>query len=160
MGISSKQIVRFHYTLKNEAGEQMETSRDNQPMAYLHGYRNIIPGLEAAITDKNPGDHFSVTISPEDAYGYRQEEGMKRISVKHLRGSGRWKPGMLAWVKTENGPQQVRIVKAGKFMADVDFNHPLAGLTLVFDIEVLDVRDATPEELSHGHAHGEGGHHH
>lgn len=160
MGISDKQVVHFHYTLKNEAGEVMETSKEHQPMAYLHGYGSIIPGLEAALAGRNRGDQFSVTIAPEDAYGHRQEDRVQRISVKHLHGASQWKPGMVAWVRTESGPQQVLILKAGKFMADVDFNHPLAGLTLTFDIEIIDVRDASEEELSHGHVHGEGGHHH
>lgn len=160
MGIGDKQVVRFHYTLRDATGESIETSCGGEPMMYLHGFHNIIPGLEAEMAGKNPGDVFSITVPPEQAYGQRQENALQRIAVKHLHGSAHWKPGMVGWVETEHGPQQVRILKIGKFMADVDLNHPLAGLTLVFDVEIVDVRAGTEDEIKHGHAHGVGGHHH
>lgn len=160
MKIANKTVVQFGYTLKTEAGEPIEASPPDAPMAYLHGFGNIIPGLEQALEGKEAGDRFSVTVAPEQAYGPRQENAVQRIAVKHLKGARNWRPGMVAHVETEHGPRQVQIVKVGKFMADVDTNHPLAGKTLVFDIEVVAVRAPTDEELAHRHAHGAGGHHH
>jgi FKBP-type peptidyl-prolyl cis-trans isomerase SlyD len=160
MSISDNDVVQFHYTLKNESGETLESSRNNEPVVYLHGQGNMIPGLEKAITGKKSGDSFSVTVPPEEAYGPRHEDAVQRISIKHLHGAETWKPGMMAIVETNQGPRQVQIVKVGKFMADVDLNHPLAGKTLNFDVEILEVRAATEEELAHGHVHGPGGHHH
>lgn len=160
MNISKDSVVQFHYTLKNEQGEQIESTAGKDPMAYLHGHGNIIPGLEAALEGKAVGDSFSVTIEAKDAYGPRHENSMQRISLKHLQGARKWKPGMMAWVETDKGHRQVTVVKVGKFNADVDTNHPLAGLTLVFEIQITDIREATAEEKSHGHAHGVGGHHH
>ncbi len=160
MSITKDKVVQFHYTLKNDQGEQMESTAGNDPMAYLHGHGNIIPGLESALEGKNPGDKFSVTIAPKDGYGERTEGPLQRIPLKHLQGARKWKPGMMAFVETDKGYRQVTVMKVGKFNADVDTNHPLAGMTLTFDIEVVDLRDASDEEKAHGHAHGVGGHHH
>ena len=160
MTIKTNSVVQFHYTLKDADGTLIETSSGRDPMAYLHGHNNIIPGLEAAMEGKNVGDSFSVTITPEQAYGERRADALQRIPVKHLQGAKKWKAGMVAHVQTEQGARQVMIVKVGKFMADVDTNHPLAGRTLAFDIIIDAVRDATEEEVAHGHAHGVGGHHH
>lgn len=160
MTIQNNSVVQFHYTLKDETGTLIETSSGRDPMAYLHGHNNIIPGLEAAMAGKNVGDSFSVTVTPDQAYGERRADALQRIPVKHLQGAKKWKAGMFAHVQTEQGARQVMIVKVGKFMADVDTNHPLAGRTLVFDIIIDAVRDASEEEVAHGHAHGVGGHHH
>ncbi|MCP5326120.1 MAG: peptidylprolyl isomerase [Oceanospirillaceae bacterium] len=160
MTIKTNSVVQFHYTLKDEDGTLIETSSGRDPMAYLHGHNNIIPGLEAAMEGKNAGDTFSATVTPDQAYGERRADALQRIPVKHLQGAKKWKAGMVAHVQTEQGARQVMIVKVGKFMVDVDTNHPLAGRTLVFDIIIDAVRDATEEEVAHGHAHGVGGHHH
>jgi FKBP-type peptidyl-prolyl cis-trans isomerase SlyD len=160
MSISNNDVVQFHYTLKSESGDTLESSREGEPLVYLHGHGNMIPGLEKAITGKKAGDSFNVIVPPEDAYGPRQDDAIQRIPVKHLHGAKTWKAGMTAIVETNHGPRQVQVVKVGKFMADVDVNHPLAGKTLSFDVEILDVRAASEEELAHGHVHGEGGHHH
>lgn len=160
MSISDNDVVSFHYTLKNDTGETLESSHGHEPVVYLHGQGAMIPGLEKAITGKKTGDSFSVTVPPEEAYGPRQEDAIQRVSVKHLHGAKEWKPGMMAIVETDHGPRQVQVVKVGKFMVDVDVNHPLAGMTLNFDVEITEVRPATEEELQHGHVHGPGGHHH
>lgn len=160
MSISKDKVVQFHYNLKNDKGEQIESTEGRDPMAYLHGHGNIIPGLEKALEGKAVGDKFTVTIEPKDGYGERQEAEWQRIPLKHLQGARKWKPGMMAFVETDKGYRQVTVMKVGKFNADVDVNHPLAGLTLTFDIDVVDLRDASEEEKSHGHAHGVGGHHH
>ncbi|MEP2613765.1 FKBP-type peptidyl-prolyl cis-trans isomerase, partial [Marinobacter alexandrii] len=103
---------------------------------------------------------FSVTVTPEKAYGPRKADAVQRVPVKHLMGAKRWKRGMIAQVQTEQGPRHVLVAKVGHKFADVDTNHPMAGKTLTFDLEVIDVRAADPEELAHGHVHGPGGHHH
>lgn len=160
MKIIKNSVVQFHYTLKNSEGEVIESSDKGEPKAYLHGNNGMTRGLEEAMEGKQAGDKFEVTVSPEDGYGPRQENAIQRVPVKHLMGAKRWRPGMVASVQTEQGQRQVSIVKVGRFMADVDSNHPLAGKTLDFSVEVVDVREATEEEVSHGHAHGAGGHQH
>jgi len=160
MNIAKDTVVQFHYTLKDDKGELIESTEGKDPMAYLHGHNNIIPGLEKALEGKAVGDSFSVTIEPQDGYGERKENAMQRISLKHLQGARKWKPGMMAFVETDQGYRQVTVVKVGKFNADVDTNHPLAGMTLLFDIQIADIREASEEEKAHGHAHGVGGHHH
>ena len=160
MNITNGSVVQFHYKLRTEGEAVLESSRSGEPMAYLHGYGNIISGLEKAMAGRGTGDVFSVTVPPEEAYGMRQEGAGQRVPIKHLQGAKKWRPGMVAHVQTDQGMKQVQVVKVGKFVADVDTNHPLAGKSLTFDIEVVAVREATPEELAHGHAHGAGGHHH
>ena len=157
MTIQDKKVVSFHYTLTNQDGEQMETTRDKEPMTYLHGAQNIIPGLESAMAGKSVGDEFQVTLEPADAYGENKEANIQRISSKHFRFPKKLKPGQVVGLQTRKGPVQVTIVKVGRFNVDVDSNHPMAGQALTFDVEVSAVRDATEEEISHGHAHGPGG---
>jgi len=160
MNITRKHVVQFSYSLKDESGELIESSNPNQPFAYLHGYGNIISGLEKALEGKAEGERFSASVPPEEGYGHRIEGSVQRVPLKHLQGAKKWRPGMVAHVQTDQGMKQVQVVKVGKFMADVDTNHSFAGKTLVFDIEVISVREATPEEIAHGHAHGVGGHRH
>ncbi len=167
MKIADKTVAHFHYTLKNDAGVELESSKGHQPLAYLHGANNTLVGLEKALTDKKAGDKFSVTLQPEEAYGEYQEGLEQRVPAKHLQGlaskNAKWKKGMTAVVHTEQGQRQVTVVKVGKFMVTVDINPPLAGKVLTFDIEVVDVREATEEEIKHGHVHNEGsscGHEH
>lgn len=164
MNITDKTVVQFHYTLVDEAGVELESSLKSEPLAYLHGYNNMLVGVEKALANRVAGDKFSVTLQPEDAYGERKENMIQRVPVKHLQGlpskNAKWKPGMTAVVETEQGQRQVTVIKAGRFMVEVDINPPLAGKVLTFDLEVVDVRAATDEEVEHGHAHGVGGHHH
>lgn len=157
MLIADKKVASFHYTLSNEQGEQIESSRERQPMSYLHGARNIIPGLEKALTGKAAGEQFQVTIPPEEAYGERRTDQVQRVPAKHFRDARQLKPGRLVSIQTRRGPVQATVVKVGRFNIDVDTNHPLAGQTLTFDVEVVEVRDATAEEIAHGHVHGPGG---
>jgi FKBP-type peptidyl-prolyl cis-trans isomerase SlyD len=153
-------VVTFHYTLKNAEGEQMETSRDKQPMSYLHGANNIIVGLEKAIEGRAVNDEFSVTVEPEEAYGVRNEGNVQRVPLKRLKGIGKISPGQILNLQTNRGPVQVTVLRVGRFNVDVDANHPLAGQALTFDIEITDIRDASEEELTHRHVHGPGGHQH
>lgn len=160
MSISKDKVVQFYYTLKDEAGQTLESNVGADPVAYLHGHKNMMPGVEKALEGRNAGEEFSVTLPPEETYGLRKEDSEQRVPTKHLMGAKKWKPGMMAVVQTEQGQRQVTVVKVGKFMVTVDTNHPMAGKTLTFDLIIADVRDATSEEVAHGHAHGIGGHHH
>ena len=160
MDIAKDTVVQFHYTLKDADGTVIEASHGNEPMAELHGHGNITPGLEEAMAGKAAGDEFTATVAPENAYGQRDETAIQRIPAKHLQGAKKWKKGMVAHVETDQGPRQVTVLKVGKFMVDVDANHPFAGKELTFEVKVEEVRAATAEEIQHGHAHGIGGHQH
>ena len=160
MNVSKDTVIQLHYTLKDENGQQIESTAGHDPIAYLQGHKNMIPGFEEAMEGKQAGDILDITVTPENGYGHRVEGSVQRVPVKHLRGANKWKKGMVASVFTEQGERQVTIIKMGRFMVDVDTNHPFAGKTLHFNVEILDVRAATAEELDHGHAHGVGGHQH
>ena len=160
MTLEKNTVVEFHYTLRSESGDELDSSRARQPMAYLHGAGNIIPGLEKAMEGRAAGDRFEVTVSPEEAYGMRNEGNVQRIPLKHLGKIPRPRPGQVLNLQTQQGPVQVTVVKVGRFNVDVDGNHPLAGQVLNFEVEIVSLREATEEELSHGHAHGPGGHQH
>ena len=159
MKVEDNKVVQFLYELKDEQQAVLESTK-GEPVAYLHGCNNMMAGLENALSGKCVGDKFSVTLAPEEAYGERIEGSLQRVPVKHLQGAKKWKPGMVATVQTEQGQRQVTVVKVGKFMVTVDSNHPFAGKTLTFDLEVAGIRDASDEEIAHGHAHGVGGHQH
>jgi len=160
MQITKDTVVRFNYILKNDEQEIIERSSAQEPIAYLQGHGGMIRGVQLALEGKQAGDKFSVSVEPKDGYGERLDNSIQSVPVKHLMGAKKWRPGMIATVQTEKGQHQVNVVKVGKFMAKVDTNHPLAGQTLHFDIDIVDVRAATQEKISHGHAHGAGGHHH
>jgi FKBP-type peptidyl-prolyl cis-trans isomerase SlyD len=160
MIVEKDKVVNFHYTLKNADGEEMESSRERDPMTYLHGANNIIVGLEKAMEGREPGDTFEVTVEPEEAYGVRNEGNIQRVPLKRLKGLGKIMPGQILNLQTNDGPVQVTVVKVGRFNVDVDANHPLAGQKLTFDVEITDIREASAEETEHGHVHGPGGHHH
>jgi len=160
MIIAKDKVVNFHYTLKNADGEEMESSRERDPMTYLHGANNIIVGLEKAMEGRKSGDTFEVTVEPEEAYGVRNEGNIQRVPLKRLKGLGKIMPGQILNLQTNEGPVQVTVVKVGRFNVDVDANHPLAGQKLTFDVEITDIREASAEETEHGHVHGPGGHQH
>ena len=160
MKVANDTVVTFHYQLKSEEGGEIESSLKREPMAILIGHGNILPALEEAMKDKSINDKFSVTLSPEKAYGLRREGSTQRISLKHVLTKGKIKEGMAIAINTEQGSRNVTVSKVGKFNVDIDTNHPLAGVTITFDIAIVDIRVATAEEVSHGHAHGAGGHHH
>lgn len=161
MKIEKDTVATITYKLSEAGGTLLEQSDEGIPMAYLHGHRNILAGLEEALEGLSEGDEVTVTLNPEQAYGAVQPNARQKVPVKHLVGKHkRLLPGMLVKVNTDRGTRDARIVKAGKFMVEIDTNHPFAGKTLIFDVVIRDVREATPEELSHGHAHGLGGHHH
>lgn len=160
MKIESESVVRFHYTLRGEAGEELESSRGGEPSVYLHGANNVMRGLESAMTGKAAGDVFSATLAPAEAYGIRNPEKVQRVPVKHLVFKGKLQAGKVVQLNTGEGMRAVTVLKVGRHSADIDTNHPLAGQALTFDVEILDVRAATADELAHRHAHGPGGHQH
>ncbi len=164
--ITDGMVVSFHYRLAEVLPDGshtkwVEESHGRSPLLYLHGYHNVVVGLEKALNGKSPGDCIEITLKPEEAYGQRFPDAVQRVPMKHLQIQGKKKPapGVMAVVQTNKGARNVIILKAGKFNADVDFNHPLAGRVLYYEIEVVSVRAATAEELAHGHSHGAGGHH-
>jgi len=159
MIITQDSVVQLHYRVSDAQG-LIEDSAQGEPMLYLHGHQNMLPAIEQALAGKTAGDQLTLVVEPKDAYGERDENAIQSIQVKHLKGAKKWAPGMTAVLDTEQGPRQVKIVKVGMFKAEVDVNHPLAGKTLTFDLNVVSVRAATAEEVAHGHAHGAGGHHH
>lgn len=160
MQISKDSVVSFHYVLSEVDADQLESSYDADPMAYLHGHENIFPVIETALEGKAVGDKLTATLSPQEAYGERKEGNTQRVSMKHLLTKGRLKPGMTVKVNTEHGTRDATVVKVGLKNVDLDTNHPLAGKHLQFEIEVVEVREATQDEVAHGHAHGVGGHQH
>lgn len=163
MNITKNTVATFHYRLLN-GDKELESSHGDDPMAYLHGYNNIIAGLEETMEGRSAGEEFTVTIPPEKAYGLRKEESVQRVPIKHLNNAkklkGKIKPGMIVHINTEKGAKQATVVKAGRSVVDVDTNHPLAGAHLTFEINIDSVREGSAEEIAHGHAHGVGGHHH
>ena len=161
MPIVQNSVVTIHYTLKDDAGEVIDSSREGgEPIAYLHGHGNLVPGLERELEGKNAGDKVVVTVTPADGYGEFDQNLIQQVPRRQLQGIKNIKVGMRLHAQTPQGPRAVTITRLVGDMVTIDGNHPLAGKNLNFDVEVTDVRAATEEELSHGHVHGEGGHHH
>ncbi|MDX1454987.1 MAG: peptidylprolyl isomerase [Gammaproteobacteria bacterium] len=159
MQISSDKVVHIHYTLKNDAGDVLDTSEGREPLAYLHGASNIIPGLEKALEGKAAGDSLNVSVEPSEGYGERQEQLIQEVPREAFQGVDDIQPGMQFHAQGPAGPILVTVLEAGEESIKIDGNHPLAGEKLHFDVEIKEVRDATDEEKEHGHAHGAGGAH-
>ena len=160
MKIEKDRVVRFHYAVAEAGQASVENSKDGgQPLAILYGHGNIIPGLEKAMDGREAGDSFQATVPAAEAYGERREGLSQRIPKKHF-GAQKLEPGMQVVLQTNFGPRAVTIEKVGMSVVDVDLNHPMAGKDLDFDIEIVEVREASAEELAHGHVHGDGGHAH
>lgn len=158
--IDKDRVVRVHYDIRDTAGALVESSRDQEPFAVLHGHGALLPALESALVGHRAGDRVDVTLEPEDAFGERRDDWTQRVSKKYFPNAAKLKPGMQTQLQTDQGVRSVTVVKVGGKVIDVDLNHPLAGKTLRFELEVVDVREATAEEIAHGHAHGPDGHHH
>jgi len=160
MQVEKDKVVFFHYRLSDDAGAELEDSHGRKPLAILFGHRNIIPGLETAMAGHAAGDRFTVIVPPDQGYGERRENFTQRVPKKYFPDPEHLKPGVTTHLRTQEGYRSVTVMKVGSSVVDVDLNHPMAGKTLHFDIEVTEVRDAAPEELEHGHVHGDGGHEH
>jgi FKBP-type peptidyl-prolyl cis-trans isomerase SlyD len=160
MTIGDDSVVSFHYKLSDDTGTFNESSEEGSPVVYMHGHNNIVPGLEKQLAGKKSGDKLTATVTPGEGYGQRNENAVQRVPVKHLATKGPFTVGQTVIVNTREGGRQARVVKVGHFNVDLDLNHPLAGRTLTFDVEIVEVRAATEQELAHGHAHGPHGHDH
>lgn len=160
MQIAQDAVVSIHYTLTNDKGETLDSSAGGEPLAYLHGNGNLIPGLENALTGKQAGDKLTVKVAPADGYGEYDKELVQRVPRRSFRGISDVSVGMQFQVQSGGGARTVTVTHIAGDMVTVDGNHALAGQNLNFEIEITDVRAATEEELAHGHVHGPGGHHH
>lgn len=158
--IADQKVVSLNFNVKDTQGQLVDSSEGGKPLVYLHGQNNIIPGLEAALVGKAPGDEFDVTIEPAEGYGEYKEEILQVVPREAFQGVEKVEPGMVFTAQTQSGPVQLVVAKIEGDDVTVDPNHPLAGKTLNFSGSVIEVREATEEELAHGHVHGEGGHHH
>jgi FKBP-type peptidyl-prolyl cis-trans isomerase SlyD len=160
MQVRKNTVVSIDYTLTNNEGTVLDTSKGREPLAYLHGNGQIIPGLEQALEGKNSGDTLKVTIPPSQAYGEKNPQLVQTVARKMFGGVADIKPGMQFRGRTEQGEHVVTVVGVEGDNITIDANHPLAGVELTFDVTVVEVRDATEEEIAHGHAHGPDGHGH
>jgi FKBP-type peptidyl-prolyl cis-trans isomerase SlyD len=158
--VEKNTVVSIDYTLTNNAGEVLDTSKGASPLVYLHGVGGLIPGMERGLEGHKVGDEFKIVVPPADGYGEKRQELIQPVPRKMFGGAPEIKVGMQFQAKTEQGPQTVTVVAVDDEHVTVDANHALAGETLNFDVKVVDVRPATPEELQHGHVHGTGGHQH
>lgn len=162
MRIAQNRVVQMHYKLTDEEGNTIDTSEGQEPLAYIQGIGNVIPGLEDALEGKAKGEKLQVTIAPEDGYGPRVDEMVQTVAKEGFKSDEGEElvAGMQVQIETNNGPSIAMVTKIEGEDVILDLNHPLAGVTLNFDIEVVDVRASTEEEIEHGHVHGPGGHHH
>jgi len=161
MKVSKDKVVLMHYTLKNDTGDVIDSSKGGDPLPFLQGHGNIIPGLESALEGSKVGDKLDVSIKPKDAYGERMKDAIQEIPSSALKGVDEVKVGMQLQSQDQDGNTfLVNVTKIEDDKITVDANHPLAGQTLHFSVSIESVRKAEAEELSHGHVHAEGHHHH
>ncbi len=153
-------VVSLRYTLRDEEGVVIDSSEEQAPLAYLHGYHNIVPGLERALEGAAVGYHSLVVVNPEDGYGDHDPEQVFEVPREQFSDDNDLVPGAAVYADTPQGPIPYTVIDVKPEIVVLDGNHPLAGVTLHFDVEVVHIRPATQDELGHGHAHGEGGHHH
>ena len=161
MTIKENSAVSFHYTLTDDDGQTLDSSAGKDPLAYLHGAGNIIPGLESALAGKSVGDAMVVAVTAAEGYGEVQKELIQEVPRDAFQGVDSIEVGMQFEAQTgQGGTVPVPVTAVTDEIVTVDGNHPLAGKNLNFDVSIEDVRDATEEELEHGHVHGVGGHEH
>lgn len=160
MEIMADRVVLIHYTLKDDKGAIIDSSVGGEPLAYIQGHGNLVPGLEKALEGKQDGNVVAVSVAPADGYGVRDESLIQRVPKRALQGSGEIKKGMQFQARTDDGMRLFTVTGLAGDMVTLDGNHPLADQTLNFDVQIINVREATGEELEHGHVHGAGGHSH
>lgn len=160
MQIADNRVVTLAYTLKDNDDNILDRSDDGS-FSYLHGARNIIPGLENALTGKSAGDELSVSIPPEEAYGVRDEARKQAVPRSAFPADAQVEVGMQFHAQSPEGHAlMVTVAEVADDVVTVDGNHPLADVQLNFDVRIMEIREATPEEIEHGHVHGPGGHQH
>jgi FKBP-type peptidyl-prolyl cis-trans isomerase SlyD len=160
MSITHDQVVSIHYTLRDDAGEIIDSSPAGEPLAYLHGHGTLVPGLERELAGKSVGDKLQLTLSPADGYGEYDPKLVQQVPRRALKGIATLRVGMQLQAQSGHGVHAVTVSRIAGDLVTLDGNHPLAGKKLHFEVEVAGVRAATEVELSHGHVHGAGGHHH
>ena len=160
MQISEHKVITLNYEVVDDQGQLIDRSEEGGPLAYIHGTGQLIPGLVTALADRDQGDKISVDVPPEQGYGERDEEGVQTVSRDQFDDDDEIEVGMQFEAQDDEGHQIVTVVAVDGESITLDTNHPLAGKNLHFDVEVLEVRDASAEELEHGHVHGPGGHEH
>jgi len=160
MQITKDTVVEIDYTLKDDAGTVIDSSEGREPLSYLHGNSGIIPGLERELEGKQAGDELKVSVAPEDGYGQRNESLRQEVPKEQFAEIENLQPGMQLQVQSSAGPMVITVTEIKDDVVVIDGNHPLAGVNLNFAVTVRDVREASQEELDHGHAHGPGGHSH
>ncbi len=158
MRIEKNTIVAIDYTLKDDDGQVLDSSDGREPLTYLHGVGGLIPGLEQELAGKQAGDQLQIAVAPADGYGERNEALQQEVPRSEFQGVEELELGMQFRVESDDGPLVVTIVEIDDDIVTIDGNHPLAGVNLNFAVTVREVREATQEELEHGHAHGPGGH--
>jgi FKBP-type peptidyl-prolyl cis-trans isomerase SlyD len=159
-GIVKDQVVTFHYTLRDKDGNVLDQSVGGDPLAYLHGHHNIIPGLEVHLTQKKVGEKLQVHVTPENGYGTYDPDKCFLIERAQLPKVD-LQPGMALELHADDGETLLAsVVAVDDKSVEVDANHPMAGKDLFFEVEIMDIRAASQEEITHGHVHGPGGHHH
>jgi FKBP-type peptidyl-prolyl cis-trans isomerase SlyD len=160
MQIDKNKVVSINYTLTDDKGKVLDSSEGKAPLTYLHGSGTIIPGLENALQNLAPGQALKISVPPEQGYGVRNEQLVQPIPREKFGTVTDIQPGMQFQAQSQAGTHVVTVVSSDPQTVTIDANHPLAGETLNFDVRVLEVRDATQDEISHGHVHGAGGHQH
>ena len=161
MKVGKDKVVLMHYTLKNDAGDVIDSSDGADPLPFLQGHGNIIPGLESALEGSKVGDKLDVSIKPEEGYGERMKDAIQEIPSSALQGVDEVKVGMQLQSQDKDGNAfLVTVTKIEDDKITVDANHPLAGQTLHFSVSIESIRKAEAEELSHGHVHADGQHNH
>ena len=154
MQVADNCVVSIHYKLTDDQGTELDASSGEDAFAYLHGSQSIIPGLERALTGKSAGDELQVTVEPGEAYGEINPELIQRVPREAFAGVTELEPGMQFQAGQPDGqPLNITVKEVGEEEVTIDANHPLAGRVLHFDVRVADVREASGEEIEHGHAH-------
>jgi FKBP-type peptidyl-prolyl cis-trans isomerase SlyD len=158
--ITADRVVTLHYTLKDDSGAVLDSSAGGEPLAYIQGHGNLVVGLEKALEGKPEGASLAVVVPAAEGYGVRDASLIQRVPKRTLQGAGAIQKGMQFQARTGDGMRLFTVTAVVGDMVTLDGNHPLADQTLHFDVQVVGVREATAEELEHGHVHGAGGHHH
>jgi FKBP-type peptidyl-prolyl cis-trans isomerase SlyD len=158
--VTADRVVTIHYTLKDDDGAILDSSVGGEPLAYIQGHGNLVAGLEKALEGKQDGNTLAVVIPAAEGYGVRDEGLIQRVPKRTLQGSGEIKKGMQFQARSGDGMRTFTVTAVIGDMVTLDGNHPLADQRLHFDVEIVSVREATSEELEHGHVHGASGHHH
>ena len=161
MTIANNKVVTLDFTVKNaDTNEVIETSEDGEPLLYLHGFNNLVPGLEKALAGKNVGEAFDVAVNAEEGYGVRDDSMIQQVPMKAFEGAEKVEVGMAFTADGPEGQVVVEVTNIENDIVTIDANHPLASVNLAFSGAIKDICDASQEELEHGHVHGEGGHQH